>query len=278
VAQPDLEVVGIVSRRHFHEAGTELGIDELVGDDRDLALGQRQENGLTEQSLVTLILGVDRYCGITQHRLGPRGRHHDIVRFVAHDGIALIVQRALDILVLYLLVSERGSAAGTPVDDVVTPVDEPLLVQAHEHLAHRAAESRVKGKSGTIPIRRTADRLQLVEDGAARLLHPRPDALDEFLAAQVPALDSLGGQSTLDDVLRGDPSVVGPRHPQRFPALHAAPADEHILNSVVQAVTHMQLGSHVGWRHDDDVRLPVAVLVGGEIAVLHPVGVRGLLE
>jgi len=42
------------------------------------------------------------------------------------------------LLVLNLLVGEGGVAAGTPVDEVVAAVDEPLLVQTDEDLAHGA--------------------------------------------------------------------------------------------------------------------------------------------
>ncbi len=41
VALPHLEVVGVVGRRNLDQAGAELAIDVLVGDDRDETVGER---------------------------------------------------------------------------------------------------------------------------------------------------------------------------------------------------------------------------------------------
>ena len=50
-----------------------FGIDQLVDDDRDLAIHQRQLDGLAVQVEVALVLGVDGDGGVAEHRLGPRG-------------------------------------------------------------------------------------------------------------------------------------------------------------------------------------------------------------
>ncbi len=39
---PHLEIVRVVRRRHLDEPGAELGIDDGVGDDRELAADQRE--------------------------------------------------------------------------------------------------------------------------------------------------------------------------------------------------------------------------------------------
>ena len=49
VAQADLEVVEVVGRGDLDHAGAELAIDVLVGDDRDLAVDQRQHHRLADQ-------------------------------------------------------------------------------------------------------------------------------------------------------------------------------------------------------------------------------------
>ena len=41
VAQPDLEVVGIVGRGDFDRAGAEFGVDVFVGDDDQLSIEER---------------------------------------------------------------------------------------------------------------------------------------------------------------------------------------------------------------------------------------------
>ncbi len=43
VPLPDPVVVRIVGGRHLHHAGAECRVDEIVGDDRDLPVGEREK-------------------------------------------------------------------------------------------------------------------------------------------------------------------------------------------------------------------------------------------
>src|SRR5688572_21614942 len=76
--------------------------------------------------------------------------------------------------------------------------------------------------------------------------------------------------------------MVGSRHPERDSSLHPAPAREHILDAVVQAVTHVQHRSHVRRRNDDHVRLIAitknALRIGAEVAAFFPVAVERRLD
>jgi hypothetical protein len=278
MTQPDLEVVGIVRRRHFHETRPELRIDELIRDDGDLALGQRQAHRLADQVLVPVVLRMNSHGGIAEHGLRPRRGHDDVARLVAYDRIALIVQGALDVLVLDFLVRQSRGATRTPVHDVVAAIDQALLVEPDEDLAHGLAGARIEREAGALPIGGTADRFQLIEDRPARLAYPFPDSLDERLATQVPATLPFSRQAALYHVLGRDSGVVGPGDPQSLSPLHTAPADQNVLDGVVETVTHMQLGGHVGRRHDDDVGLALAVGIGPEVAVLEPARVAGFFE
>ena len=141
VAQARLEVIGIVRRCHFHRAGAELRIRQLVGDDRNLPLHQRQQNLLPVQMLVAFVLLVDRDRSIAQHRLRTGGGHGDeLVR--ANHGIANLVQLALHLLVLDLKIGNRRLAARTPVDDVLAAINQSFFIQADENLAHGARKAR----------------------------------------------------------------------------------------------------------------------------------------
>src|SRR5262249_30013653 len=83
----------------------------------------------------------------------------------------------------HLEVAERRLAARAPVDEAARLVDEALLVQAHEALAHRARVALVHGEPIARPVEREADRLPLLGDAVAVPLLPRPHAADELLAA-----------------------------------------------------------------------------------------------
>ena len=70
----------------------------------------------------------------------------------------------------------------------------------------------------------SAQPLELVQDDPAVFFLPLPDALDEFLAAQVVAGLAFPGEFLLDDILGGDPRVIHPGHPEGVVTLHAAVA------------------------------------------------------
>ena len=78
VALADLEVVEVVRGRDLHAAAAECGVDVLVGDDRDRAIGQRQADRAADEVTVALVLGMHGDRGIAEHGLGARRRDHDV--------------------------------------------------------------------------------------------------------------------------------------------------------------------------------------------------------
>ncbi len=55
VLAADLEVVGVVAGGDLQRPGAELGVDVLVGDDRQAAADQRQDAVLADQVAVALV-------------------------------------------------------------------------------------------------------------------------------------------------------------------------------------------------------------------------------
>src|SRR5262249_56115363 len=118
---------------------------------------------------------------------------------------------------------------------------------AGEALVHREAVAR--------PVEREAHRLQLLDDAAPVLLLPGPGAADELLAAEVVARLLLGARDVLlDDDLRRDAGVIRARKPHRVVALHAAPADQDVLDGRAERVAHVQRAGHVRRRNYDGKR------------------------
>src|SRR5690606_8587534 len=130
------------------------------------------------EGTVPVIIRVYGDRHVAEHRLGPRRRDDDeptprawlacaAARRAAPDllpgghRVPQVVELALRVHALGLLIRERGQAPRAPVDDVVAPVDQPLLIEADEDLAHGAGEARVQGEPGPREIEGAADRLQL---------------------------------------------------------------------------------------------------------------------
>jgi hypothetical protein len=282
VPPADLEVGGIVGRRHLDGAGAEGWVHRLVGHDRNQPVGEREPQLLASEVAVAIIFRMHRDGSVAEHGLRAGGRDGEMALAV-RQRIADVPDVAVHLLLLRLLVGEGGEAAGTPVDDVVPAVDQALLVQPDEDLAHRAREILVQREVRPRPVGRAADGLELVEDPDPGLAHVGPHPLDERLPAEVEAGQAFLGEEPLDHVLGRDPGVIGARHPERAAPAHPLEPDEDVLHRVVESVTDMELRRDIGRRHLDDVRLPRRTAassldgVGVEQAPFPPPGVeRGL--
>src|SRR6185312_5749570 len=103
---------------------------KLIGDDRNFTIHQWQQDLLAVQVLVALITRVYRHGRVPQHRFRARGRDRD--EFVRpNHGIANLPKLAGHLLVLNLEIGNRRLAAWTPVDDVLSTIDQPSLIESN---------------------------------------------------------------------------------------------------------------------------------------------------
>ena len=173
VPAADLEVALVVARGDLERAGPELGVHVVVRDDRQPAAHERQDRRLPDQARVALVRRVNRDRGVGQHRLGPDRGDRDRAR-ARLERVVDHVERVLHGPLLDLEVRDRGAQAGVPVDHVVVAVDEPLLVQVHEHLGDRAHVLVVHREALVLVVERGAELLELARDVVAVLLRPTP--------------------------------------------------------------------------------------------------------
>ena len=245
------------------------------------------------------IVGMHRHAGVAQHGLGPR-RGDDDVLVAALDRILEVPEMALHLARFDLEVGDRGQHLGVPVDQPVVLVDQPGLVEIDEHLQHGRRQALVHGEALAAPVARGAEPAQLAGDGAAGIGLPLPDlgrgTASRFSSFLLPSSGSAPSTArpmpscfeiAHHDHLGGDAGVVGAGLPQHVVALHAAPADQHVLQRVVERVAHVQAARDVGRRDDDAVRrlgrlrmrleraglLPLRVEAGFDL-----LGVVGLVE
>ena len=138
VPAADLEVVGVVAGGDLQRAGAELGIDVVVGDDRQAAADERQHAVAADEVAVALVVGMDGDRGVGEHRLRAHGGdgEHPVA---ALDRVVDRVEDVVDLAVLHLEVADRRVRARVPVDHVVVAVDQPLLVEARRRPCGRRA-------------------------------------------------------------------------------------------------------------------------------------------
>ena len=257
VALAGRKVVRVVGRRHLHDAGAELGVDQLrVEDDRNQAVDERMPHVLAVQMPVALIVRMDRHRGIAEHRLGARRRDHDFAVAV-RERIREVEHRAFDVLLLLdLEVREHGLRLDVPVDQARVAVDQPLFVEPHEGFAHRPHHVRVHRELRPRPVAGSAHLAELLENPLPRLFLPLPDPFDELLAAEVVPRQAFLFELPLDHDLRRDPRMVDAGHPERVVALHPLVAAEHVLERRPAGVAHVERAGDVRRRDGEGVGLP----------------------
>ncbi len=247
-----LVIVEIVRGRDLDAAAAELRIDVAVGDDGNLALGERQPKPAADQVAVALIVGMHRDGGVAQHRFRTRRRDHDVAIGI-DEWIAQVPQVAVFFRGDDLEIRECGLQHRVPVHQTLAAVDELVLEQPHEHFGDRARELRIHGEAVAAPIDRGTEPAHLAGDDAARLLLPFPHPLDEGGASEIGAARALGVELPLDHQLRGDAGVVGPGLPERIEAPHPVIADEGVHDRVLERMPHVQRPRDVRRRDDDGV-------------------------
>ena len=266
VPAADLEIVEIVRRGDLDRAAAHGRIGVFVGDDRDQPADQRQPHRFADEIGVALILGMDRDAGVAEHRLRPGRRDDDEAPGLALDRIADVPQLALGLAALDLEVRDHRVHDRVPVDQALVAVDQPFPVERDKHPAHRGREAAIHREALARPIGRRPEAAQLAGDRAARFRLPRPDPLDELLAAEVVLVDLPLGELVGDDDLGGDPGVVGAGLPQDVAPAHALEANEDVLQREGQRMAHVQAAGHVRRRHHDRVGPLLARRIGGETA------------
>jgi hypothetical protein len=206
-----------------------------------------------------------RDAGVAQHGLGPRRGHDDMLVAVL-DRILEVPEMAPHLARFDLQVGDPGQHLGIPVDQPGVLVDQPGLVEVDEHFQDSGRQALVHGEALAAPVARGAEPAQLVDDGAARLGLPFPDPGQELVAieqllvgvARCHALDGEPDTLLLEvahhDHLGRDAGMVGTGLPQHVIALHAPPADQHVLQRVVEGMAHVQAAGDIGRRDDDAVR------------------------
>jgi hypothetical protein len=265
-----------VRRRDLHGAGAERRVDLLVGHDRDAPVRQRQGDLLADQVPIARVVGVHGHGGVAEHRLGPRGRHHDRLVTVA---VADRDQLPVVLGVVDLDVGKRRQAARAPVDDPLGAVDQIVVVELLEDRADCHGQALVHREPLAGPVHAVAEAAHLPEDLAAVLLLPGPHLGDELLAGVVVLALALGlGEMPFDQGLRGDASVIHAGQPQRLEALHPLATDDHVHERVAERVPDVQAACDIRRRQHYREAGLCAVDVGGEVATLDPALVQRSLD
>ena len=271
----EVVVVDIVGGRHLQAARTKFDFDIAVLNDGNHAAHEGNDDFVAAQPLVLRVFGVDTHGRVAHDGFGAGRSHHGVVAAVgilmehlalAARGlngvdvgighvVAEVVEVALFLLIDDLNIGEGRLCLGVPVDHAQAAIDEALVVEVAEDAEHALAALVVHREGCAVPVARSTEAAQLLEDDAAVLVGPFPSVAEKFFARQLLLLDALLCQAVDHLGFGGDGGMVCARHPAGVLALHAGTANEDVLNRIIEHVAHVEHTRHVGRRDDYGVGL-----------------------
>ena len=172
---------------------------------------------------------------------------------------------------LNLDIAQCSVAVYAPVGDAGAFINQALFEQGAEHLANSLRAALVHREALTLPVAGNAQMLQLINDAVAILLLPFPNAFQELFTAQVIASLALFFFDNLFNLNLGcQACMVIAGHPQGVVAHHAVPADQDILQGVIQRMPHMQLTGDVRWGDNNTEGVLAFFYLSMKITMLFP--------
>ena len=273
-----LEVVRIMSRGDLNRSGSLLRIRIFIGDHRNFSVQNRQVHFLAHQIFVPFIAWMNRNRNVAEHGLRTGGRYHDALASV-HCRITEIPILSVFVLMFYLSIRKGGLAARAPVNQTVAPVNPTFFVQIDEELGNGFVAALVHGEPLSPPVAGIAQFPALLRDPAAVFLFPGPSVLQEFLPGKF-ALVLAGFLIELVGYfyLSGNAGMVASRKPQRAVSLHSLPADQHVLQGLIQGMSHVKLSRNVWRRHHNGERFLVWIHLGIKGSGFFPCFINAILK
>mmetsp|Transcript_29780 Transcript_29780/g.74907 ORF Transcript_29780/g.74907 Transcript_29780/m.74907 type:complete len:427 (-) Transcript_29780:157-1437(-) len=260
---------------------TKLHVHIVVSNDGDLSVLRGHNHRLAHEVLVALVVGVDADSSVAEDGLWARGGdREELVLLAALDGVLEVVELALLLRVLDLEIRNCRLEVGAPVDHILPPIHQTLVMELHERLSRRLGQPLVHREALTRPVGGGAEAPQLLGDVAPLFALPLPHLFQKLFATNVVPAYAFGVEAPLHQQLRRDPRVVRAGEPQGGPPPHAVKPGHDVLEGDKHGVAHVQPPGDVGGGHREHVAalLPLLVLGGFEVSRLLPPLIDGLLD
>ena len=276
VPQTYIIVVYVVGRGNLEAACSEIHLHIRVLYNRNFLIYKRYKHLLALEPVVSLICRIYADCGIGHNGFRPCGRNHNVlvsgIALAVRNEIAHMVELAGGVLVHYFLVAHSRESNRIPVHHTHTLINVPFLIEIYKGVDNCLAQIRVHSEFGPVPVAGCTEFAELRKYDSAVLFLPFPGVLEEFFPGKVFLAYALSLQFGHDLAFGGDGRMVRTGYPAGILAVHSGLADEHIVDCVVQNVSHMQDSRDIWRRYNYGIRFPLIGLRVEKI-VFQPIGV-----
>ena len=187
------KVIRVMSWGYLNKTGTKACINMPVREDWNLSVNNWQDNSLSNKISLFWILRRNSYARITQHGLWTSSSYGNVLNVINRlfEWIAQVPKMALLVSVLCLIVRDRSLAMRTPVYDALSAINKLVMIPVNKDLTNSLSVLRRHGELLVIKINGAAHALNLRNNGSTVLARPIPASLQELLATNLQARNTL---------------------------------------------------------------------------------------
>ena len=187
------KVIWVMSWSYLNKTGTKACVNMPVRENWNLSINNGQNNGLSNKICLFWILRRNSYARITQHGLWASSCYGNVLNAINRlfEWVTQVPKMALLVSVLCLIVRDRSLTMRAPVYDTLSAINELVMIPVNKDLAYCLSVLRRHGELLVIKINGAAHALNLRNNGSAVLARPIPASLQELLATNLQARNTL---------------------------------------------------------------------------------------
>ncbi len=163
MTEADFIVIRIMRGCDLYNAGAELNVHIIIGNNRNLSVHDRQNQRFADDILIAVIIWIYGNRRIAEHGLRPCGGKLNIAAAI-FKRITQMPEMACLILVLHFRVRNRGFAVRAPVYHSFALIDQTFIVEIYKDFLNGFGTAFVHRETFPVPITGRAHFFKLFYD------------------------------------------------------------------------------------------------------------------
>ena len=133
------------------------------------------------------------------------------------------------ILVIYLIISKCSLIMRTPVYNVFSTINKPIIVKFYKHFLYSFRKPFIHSKSLSCPVQRNSQFSKLLRNQPTMFFLPFPSSSQKLIIPNFFFRSSFISQHSLNFILRSNSSMIHSRNPKCIKSAHSLISNNRIL-------------------------------------------------
>ena len=133
------------------------------------------------------------------------------------------------ILVIYLIISKCCLVMRTPVYNIFSTINKPIVIKFDKHFLYSFRKPFIHSKSLSCPVQRNSQFSKLLRNQPAMFFLPFPSSSQKLIIPNFLFRSSFISQHSLNFILCSNPSMIHPWNPKCIKSAHSLISNNRIL-------------------------------------------------